>query len=173
MIEVLNSAEGQTTYRLPTESEWEYACRARTATPWHFYSYESEPESLSQYGWVQDNAERAGEPYAHQVGLKLPNPWGLHDMYGNVSEWCQDWYSAGYYEHSPSRDPVGPTSGEHRVLRGSSFFSPAVFSRSATRDHYWPDGRGSARGVRLVAQLRPLHATSIRTEAWGGLKSER
>ena len=102
-------------YRLPTEAESEYACRAGTTTAWSFGDNES---SLGQYAWFEGNAESAGEQYAHAVGLKKPNPWGLHDMHGNVWEWCSDWYGA---QLPGGTDPVGPEGGSYRVFRGGGW----------------------------------------------------
>ena len=88
-IQALNDAAGEDIYRLPTEAEWEYACRAGTTTRWSFGD-----DSLEQgeYAWYKSNTCDVGECYAHTVGTKLPNPWGLYDMHGNVLEWVQDWY---------------------------------------------------------------------------------
>ncbi len=96
------------TYRLPSEAEWEYACRAGSTGKWCFGDQESQ---LGDYAWFSGNS-------AHPVGEKNPNAWGLHDMHGNVFEWCLDWYEAGYYKVSPEDDPPGPSSASARVLRG-------------------------------------------------------
>ena len=114
-------------YRLPTEAEWEYACRAGTETA---FSFGDDEKQLGDYAWFNDNALDAGEVYAHAVGLKKPNPWGLHDMHGNVFEWCSNWYSE---KLSGGADPVGPTLGVHRVFRGGSWGQDPLFSRSANR----------------------------------------
>ena len=82
-----------------------------------------------------------GEQYAHAVGLKLPNAWGLYDMHGNVLEWVQDWFDPDYYASSPRVDPLGPSSGSSRVFRGGSFFHRAEFVRSAFRYGDSPDYR--------------------------------
>ena len=126
----LNAAEGDLLYRLPSEAEWEYACRAGSTTRWSFGDDESE---LTDYAWYDVNAKDAGENYAHPVGTKLPNPWGLYDMPGNVREWVQDRYDSNYYNSSPRVDPPGPTSGSGRVLRGGSFSTDAEQLRSADR----------------------------------------
>ena len=124
----LNELAGEELYRLPTEAEWEYACRAGTTTAWSFGDEES---LLGVFGWHYDNAGNAGETYAHKVGTKRPNPWGLHDMHGNVWEWCQDWY--GGYSSAQQTDPTGPSEGLTRVLRGGDFNYLARGMRSASR----------------------------------------
>jgi acetoin utilization deacetylase AcuC-like enzyme/formylglycine-generating enzyme required for sulfatase activity len=113
-------------YRLPTEAEWEYACRAGTQTD---YSFGNNKSQLSSYAWFETNSSQK----AHQIGQKKPNQWGLYDIYGNVSEWCNDWYSPDYYKNSPERDPKGPAKGKERVLRGGSWNSTAQSCRSSYR----------------------------------------
>ena len=145
-IGLLNDAAGDSLYRLPSEAEWEYACRAGTSTRWSFGDDESE---LTDYAWYRANAWDAGEQYAHAVGTKLPNPWGLYDMHGNVVEWVQDW---GYRTYNNSRqvDPPGPDSGSYRVLRGGAFGGYARSVRSAYRDRISPGDRYGSIGVRLL-----------------------
>jgi formylglycine-generating enzyme required for sulfatase activity len=119
------SADG---YRLPTEAEWEYAARAGSESPYDFGS----PEKLRQYAWYADN----GDHQTHPVGQKKPNAWGLYDMYGNVSEWCEDVYSPEYYKASPARDPTGPSdSGKDvkRVMRGGSWKASQEACRATYR----------------------------------------
>jgi formylglycine-generating enzyme required for sulfatase activity len=118
-------------YRLPTEAEWERACRAGTRTR---YSFGDGAEKLAQYGWFKDNS--GGRP--RPVGQKTPNPWSLFDMHGNVWEWCNDFYRADYYRASPERDPRGPASGKTRVLRGGCWDSSADRCRSSCRYHENP-----------------------------------
>ena len=113
-------------YRLPTEAEWEYACRAGTTTR---YFFGQDPRQLKLYAWYADNSEKR----THPVGQKRPNPWGLYDMYGNVAEWCNDMYASDYYAHSPTRNPHGPKEGKRYVLRGGSWKSSADACRSAAR----------------------------------------
>jgi acetoin utilization deacetylase AcuC-like enzyme/formylglycine-generating enzyme required for sulfatase activity len=113
-------------YRLPTEAEWEYACRAGTSTE---YSFGNSKAKLKTYGWCSDNS--SGKP--HPIGQKEPNPWGLYDMHGNVAEWCNDLYNKDYYSQSHDKDPGGPKEGKERVLRGGSWKSSAETCRSAYR----------------------------------------
>ena len=143
----LNDAAGDSLYRLPTEAEWEYACRAGTSTRWSFGNDESD---LTDYAWYEDNAEDAGEDYAHAVGTKLPNGWGLYDMHGNVWEWVQDKWDKDYYNSSPRIDPPGPTSGSRRVSRGGSFVDDAQYVRSAYRINSPSDWPNFDKGVRLL-----------------------
>ena len=105
-------------YRLPTEAEWEYACRGGTAG-----DYYSDPGAgkLDDYAWLKSNARRTHHP----VGQKPPNAFGLYDMLGNVREWCSDWYQVDYYARSPAANPRGPARGEKTVLRGGAFSSTA------------------------------------------------
>ena len=130
------------TYRLPTEAEWEYACRAGTET--RFYTGNSEAD-LDRAGWYRNNSD--GQ--THPVGQKEPNGFGLYDMHGNVWEWCSDWY--GDYPTGSVTDPQGPSSGEDRVLRGGSWYNDGRRMRCAYRYGYDPAVRYDAdRGLRLV-----------------------
>ncbi len=115
-------------YRLPTEAEWEFAARAGTDGLYDF----GQPDKLRQYAWFADNADEK----THPVGQKKPNLWGLYDMYGNVSEWCEDVYSPTYYQASAAVDPRGPPSpGKDvmRVMRGGSWKSSAAMCRATFR----------------------------------------
>lgn len=116
-------------YRLPREAEWEYACRAGTKTKWSFGDDEKE---LEKYAWYDKNSDDT----THEVGKKLPNPWGLYDMHGNVWEWCEDWYDK-----------------DTKVLRGGSWSSVADFSRSTIRNRGNPAGRNFIVGFRLLRTL--------------------
>jgi len=120
------SAAGVGKFQLPSEAQWEYACRAGSKTRYCFGDDESK---LGDYAWYAANS---GDK-THPVGEKKPNGWELYDMHGNVWEWCQDWYDAGYYAKSPTDDPTGPTGGSRRVLRGGSWSYPAGGCRSAYR----------------------------------------
>jgi len=144
-IQKWNEAAEDSLYRLPTEAEWEYACRAGSVTRWSFGDDESQ---LGEYAWYRDNAWDVGEEYAHAVGTKLPNPWGLYDMHGNVWEWCKDGY--GSYSSDAQVDPLGPAAGSFRVSRGGYFYNFARFTRSAFRNYYTPDDRYFYFGARLL-----------------------
>ncbi len=113
-------------YRLPTEAEWEYACRAGTTTA---YSYGDDPNAIGRYAWFIPNAGHKTQ----KVGTRKPNPWGLFDMHGNVAEWCHDYYSEDYYRNSPERNPHGPNVGKLRVIRGGAWNSTLDVCRSGYR----------------------------------------
>ena len=115
-----------TGYRLPTEAEWEYACRAGTATA---YFFGDTPAKVGDYAWFEKNS--GGHP--HPVGQKQPNPWGLYDIAGNVWEWCNDFYKVDYYQESPRENPRGPDSGQNKVLRGGAWRFSADNCRSGYR----------------------------------------
>jgi formylglycine-generating enzyme required for sulfatase activity len=163
-IQKLNSKSSRYIYRLPTEAEWEYACRAGTTG-----DYAGDLDSMAWYG-----LEKANET-THPVGQKKPNAWGLYDMHGNVWEWCQDWYGDKYYASSPSANPRGPKknlqsspSGSFprtpnppdypqthekdsgRVFRGGAWGNGASSCRSASRDSFEPGIRSSYLGLRLL-----------------------
>ncbi len=135
-------------FRLPTEAEWEYACRAGTTG-----DYNVDGEKLDDLGWYRNNSDKnhpvnPGKAFAqtHVVGLKLPNAWGLYDMLGNVNEWTSDWL--GDYSDEELTDPVGPSDGEKRVLRGGCYMHDDVYS--SFRAGNYPDGSSRFSGFRLL-----------------------
>ncbi|MFH1422540.1 MAG: SUMF1/EgtB/PvdO family nonheme iron enzyme, partial [Planctomycetota bacterium] len=142
-ITALNNREGVTYYRLPTEAEWEYACRAGSTTR---YCFGDDTGLLGDYAWYWSNSGNT----THPVGTKLPNAWGLYDMHGNVWEWCNDWYGETYYTSSPANDPQGPASGQYRVLRGGCWSNFVNSCRSAVRYRYWSSYRYFLIGFRLA-----------------------
>ena len=113
-------------YRLPTEAEWEYACRAGSNAD---YSFGGDTRKLGEFAWFADNADKK----THPVGKKKPNAWGLYDMHGNVAEWCNDVYDKGYYKVSPEANPRGPAQGKENVLRGGAWKSGADTLKSSYR----------------------------------------
>jgi formylglycine-generating enzyme required for sulfatase activity len=135
-------------YRLPTEAEWEYACRAGT-TNW--FSFDEAVAEADLYAWTAENSGENPQP----VGLKQPNPWGLHDMHGNVWEWCLDWFGA--YPKAPVTDPTGPPQGEYKVFRGGSWYHDVEFARSANRFMMSPSN-----GIHFVGFRVALAATNSR-----------
>ncbi|MBI5094528.1 MAG: SUMF1/EgtB/PvdO family nonheme iron enzyme [Candidatus Hydrogenedentes bacterium] len=139
-------------FRLPTEAEWEYACRAGTTTR---FNWGDDPhyEEISRRAWWRGNAQITERECARPVGAMPPNPWGLYDMSGNVSEWCQDWH--GYYTDGHATNPTGPSIAEHRVLRGGSWLSVGGYCRSSRRNHDVPSAAHSDIGFRVVCGPAP------------------
>lgn len=134
-------------YRLPTEAEWEYACRAGTGTAYHSGGNE---EDVGRAAWYAANA--GGE--SHPVGMKEANAFDLYDMHGNVSEWCWDWYDPSYYSNSSVDDPLGPTSGMIKVTRGGSYFMDMFQLRSSSRANFLdPVLKDSQTGFRVVRSV--------------------
>jgi formylglycine-generating enzyme required for sulfatase activity len=156
------NALGEGTYRLPTEAEWEYACRAGSTAAFALgdlttFFCDHDP-ILDELGWYCGNSER----HTHTVAQKSPNAYGLCDMHGNVCEWCQDWY--GVYSIGPEEDPTGPGSGSKRVIRGGSWFSSAKTCRSASRFSWASKQKTPFIGFRLVRELydeRQLNLPSL------------
>jgi len=141
--ENLSASEG-CTYRLPTEAEWEYACRAGSTTR---FCFGDDPLASGNYAWYDEWP--AGQ-FAHRVGRKKPNGWGLYEMHGNMWEWCADWYDRDYYANSPTVDPTGPSTGGNRVLRGGTWRGYARPARSANRSRGGPDSRVGSIGFRCA-----------------------
>jgi formylglycine-generating enzyme required for sulfatase activity len=146
-IKKLNALTGKH-YRLPTEAEWEYA--ARSGGKDQTWAGTSDEKSLGKYAWfIKNSAQKT-----HKVGSKKPNDLGLYDMSGNVGEWCQDWYSASYYENSPKDNPQGPDKGEMRVMRGGSWNDGSISLRPVSRAWYPPASNSSIFGLRLALPAR-------------------
>jgi len=140
------SQQEQTNYRLPTEAEWEYACRAGTTTQ---YSFGDNHTELDQYGWFNLNAAGRSQP----VGTKRPNPFGLFDMHGNVYEWCQDFFMQSWYMQTPLHDPIGPAADSNHVIRGGSWNVTASHSRGSDRSNFATSGHQNYFGFRVVRVL--------------------
>lgn len=158
LVHTLNIAEGDSLYRILTEAEWEYACRAGTTTDWSFGNDRSQ---LDSFAWVHSNTCDVGECYAHQVGTKLPNPWGFYDMHGNVQEWTD------VVEGSP-------LDGE-RPVHGGAFHNSGLPNRLGSQSGWRialpAEERSSGVGVR-VARIKPS-PTSIHPQSWGRVKTSR
>jgi formylglycine-generating enzyme len=174
----LSKKEGKT-YRLPTEAEWEYACRAGSNSRYYFGN---NLEEIHRFANVADSARKAlspnifiepfdeelkqpetkfsapflghgdSYPWTAPVGKFEPNPFGLYDMHGNAMEWCSDWYDENYYQNSPVNDPQGPTTGTARVVRGGGYGVALIMLRSAHRDSAVPSYRGCHLGFRVVLE---------------------
>lgn len=140
-INKLNEIEGSYKYRLPTEAEWEYICRAGNK---NMGAYDNNETKLNGYAWYNENSEGR----THSVALKKPNRWGLFDMHGNVSEWCSDW--AGAYSSKEVSDPKGPLEGKFRVGRGGNWQMNGRNCRAADRNAKLPGDRGNTIGFRVL-----------------------
>ncbi len=134
-------------YRLPTETEWEYACRAGAETT---YFFGEGPDRLGEYAWYRDNCLESRNKFARPVGGKQPNPWGLHDMYGNVSEWCAGFYDDPPYDNVEEGD--GQRRAHHRVHRGGGWGSKAERCTSSTRTGDTAESMGPSVGFRLLRE---------------------
>lgn len=139
----LNAAKATEAYRLPTEAQWEYAYRAGTATRF-YWGEDSDGTETGDHAWYSDNSGSA----TRSVGGKEPNAWGLHDMSGNVWEFCQDLY--GEYPEDAVTDPEGPDTGQFRTMRGGSIFNDRKFCRAAERQTVNPNSAIGTVGFRLV-----------------------
>lgn len=132
-------------YRLPTEAEWEYACRGGTKSE---YSFGNTSEGLDEYGWFNESVAATPQP----VGLLRPNPWGFYDMHGNVGEWCQDWF-APYDAGNAAQDPRGPKNGHRRIWRGGTYLSPPTDCTASRRGRLEPTDARTGLGIRLALDL--------------------
>jgi formylglycine-generating enzyme required for sulfatase activity len=145
------NAKSDGKFRLPTEAEWEYACRAGST---NFYGAgkdreEVGPTNLVDYAWHRSNSDNR----THLVGTRKPNAWELHDLHGNVWEWCRDWFNPDFYKKAPARDPVNDQPAVERVMRGGSWFLEAHTLRSAYRSGQLPSARSQYVGFRLARDL--------------------
>jgi formylglycine-generating enzyme required for sulfatase activity len=138
-------SDANVSFGIPTEAEWEYACRAGTLGR---FGSGDDAKKFVDYGWFEDNADGR----THPVGEKKPNTWGLYDMHGNVWEWTADWYDGAYYRESPKMDPTGPQTGVSRVLRGGSWSDPAFYCRPAYRFCLPPWFRVHCYGLRVICR---------------------
>lgn len=145
LIEKLKQKAPGHAFALPTEAQWEYACRAGSTSDFH---YGDDASQLGDYAWYEGNMIWPNKPafqgkaFYHDVGTKKPNAFGLYDMHGGVWEWCSDRYSADYYFNSSLVDPMGPDEGLFRVVRGGSWFRYAKYCRSSYRKFHFPAGTG-------------------------------
>jgi formylglycine-generating enzyme required for sulfatase activity len=157
----LSGKEGKK-YRLPTEAEWEYACRAGTTTR---YYNGNDPEGLTRIAnmrdatlkrqvpmWTHGVHSSDGWPFTSPVGKFEPNNFGLYDMLGNASEWCSDWFDENYYTNSPTTDPTGPPAGTMRVVRGEAWYAKPLDCRPARRLADSPSYRNAGSGFRVVCE---------------------
>lgn len=144
-IQKLNEL-GLGTFRLPTEAEWEYACKAGVEAR-YYWGDDPEYAEINRHAWIYSRSEGHSQP----VGLKGANPWGLYDMCGNVWEWCADW--KGRYPAEAQTDPTGPETGTQRIFRGGSWFNLHKTARCANRNAHEPDVPYTNIGLRLVMVL--------------------
>lgn len=137
-------------FRLPTEAEWEYACRAGTKTAFHYGDKLDSTMANFRGDWPYNADSGVYRKKTTAVGSFMPNAWGLYDMHGNVAEWCWDWHNDEYYAKSPAEDPRGPNSGHWRVLRGGHWETSGSGLRSAWRNRSIADARTFCNGFRVV-----------------------
>jgi formylglycine-generating enzyme required for sulfatase activity len=144
----LSKIKGET-FRLPTEGEWEYACRAGYQSRFYFGD-DPNYSQIEQYAWYSANSNSE----THPVGQKKPNSFGLYDMHGNVWEWCSDYYAADYYHDSMSVDPIGALFSKSRVIRGGGWYRSAIYCRSANRGNLEPYYIRNHIGFRVVLEVK-------------------
>ena len=158
-MEKLNAKFGKQggKFLLPSEAQWEYACRAGSTGEFYFGD---DVAKLGEYAWYDANSGKT----EHLVGEKKPNASGLYDMHGNAWQWCSDYYSADYYAKSPVDDPQGPGVGHDRVNRGGSCAGAPYLARSAKRNRNTPDNRNNNTGFRVAN-------TTVRSGATGTCES--
>ncbi len=160
--EILSKKAGKK-LTIPTEAQWEYACRAGSKTA---YCFGNDASKLGDYAWCHANAHEIDDQYPHAVGRKKPNAWGLYDMHGNVWEWCRDWYSDEFYTKAKKADPENTTEAISRVVRGGAWNGAPGMSRSARRGGFRPDISNHDTGFRVIipAVLVSLPKTSSASE---------
>ncbi|MGE3311027.1 MAG: formylglycine-generating enzyme family protein [Limisphaerales bacterium] len=137
-------------YRLPSEAEWEYACRAGDTNQ---YSFGNDPAAADAFAWTAENSDAT----THPIGSKKPNPWGIHDMHGNVWEWCHDWYEP--YPTGPLWDPMGPATSKFKVFKGGGWNQEIDFARSANRFMMAPSNGIHFVGFRIALGHQPRAST--------------
>ncbi len=143
----LSTLQGAT-FRLPTEAEWEYACRAGSVARWCYPS--NDMADLMLFAWFGETSNNK----PHPVGRRRPNAWGLYDVHGNLNEWCSDWYAENYKD-AKNVDPTGPADGTLKVIRGGCYSDPHVKCRIGWRFGIKPDGTYAQNGMRIVREVAP------------------
>jgi formylglycine-generating enzyme required for sulfatase activity len=166
-IQALNAVSEDSLYRLPSEAEWEYSARAGTTTIW---SFGDDVSQLIDYAWLNVTG---WNPHGQPVATKLPNPWGLYDMHGNVLEWCQDWF--GPYRSGSQIDPQGPEEGTNRVVRGASFRTKRFSEMRLAFRHGIYLGNGNMDIGFRVLMMEPESAvpTVVNSQSWGLIKADK